>query len=284
MLLTKQILKNSFQGLKLTGVIGLSAILITTSFMHNALYAATSTVATNNVSELTNVLARQIPVNYVKPNYTLQISEYSEPTTANELTTIDAAEIISQEAYRYLNVSLEGKTLELCHSLNDRGISKPTWHANIIIDRFCTLHVKIDSVTGEVHLVTRDQLIPMEKVDPSLENAYHEDIEKKYTERFNANRSKIAILISNSGFIPEKVKSLAYHNLRAGTYYDGPVGKEQPKGVLLSNEIDVTTESGKIYRMTFSEDFTRIDGIDMPDFVASSDTLIAKQIASRTRN
>lgn len=283
MLLSNETIKNSLKGLKISGVIGLSALFSTTCLINSNLYAATSSPATCNVSELTSSLNRQIPTGYIKANYTLKISENSEPTTANELTASDAAEIMAQEIYRYLHINLEGKTIELTHNLTVREGYKPSWHTNIDLDKLCTLHVDIDSVTGETNFVIRNQLIPMSAVDPSLENAFHEDLEKSYTNKFNSNIENIKSLITNSGLIPEKITSITYNNLRAFTKYDGPIGQEKPIGVLLSHDLDVTTESGKKYRLNVSEDFTRIDGIYMPDYVTSSDAAIAKAIATRKR-
>ena len=96
-----------------------------------------------NISKLTSTLYRQAPTGYVKPSYQYKISNSSAPLAATELSATDAAEIMSQEIYRYLKVDITGKTIELSHGVSKIS-SRPGWHGTLQIDSLCTIRLFID--------------------------------------------------------------------------------------------------------------------------------------------
>jgi hypothetical protein len=269
MILSKQIFKNSLRGLRISGLAGLSALLITGGFVYNNLYAATITPTDYNMSELTSTLYRQAPTGYVKPSYTYKVSEYSTKTTANELSAVDAAEIMSQEIYRYFKVDITGKTIELSHGVGKTS-TKPSWHGTLQMDSLCTIRMNIDSVTGELSFIKREILKPITSDSPQTIDA----IKQTITRNLDINCKKVEALIVASNYLPEKIKSVTYNTSRGLTRFEGEIGKEKEIGELIAHIFNVTTVSDKTYEFTISEDLTRIDGIYTPEYVAQMNATI----------
>lgn len=273
MILSKQILKNSIKGLKITGIIGVGTLLITGGLIHNTLYATTITPTTYNISELTSTLYRTVPSGYTKPSYKFTIEPESTSPTTNELSSTDAAEIISQEIYRYFKVTISGKTIDLFHS-PDRLDAKPYWSGCVDIDSNCYISVNIDGVTGEVNSVRRDNRTfnhpianpskDAKKLEKQIDTTAASLI-KVIDSNAKANSKKIQDLITSSGFIPEAIKSVTY--TRCGVAID-----YNPVYITLEPRFKVVTTSGKVYSITLSEDFTSIEGLNLLNPVATSDT------------
>ena len=273
MILSKQILKNSMKGLKISGIIGLGTLVITGGLVHNTLYATTITPTTYNISELTSTLYRTVPNGYTKPPYKFTIDPESTNPTTNELSSTDAAEIISQEIYRYFKVTISGKVIELIHSPADKD-DKPHWSSSVDIDSNCRIYVNIDSVTGEVNSFRRsskssNHLIANPSKDPKIMekqvDATAADLIKVIDSNAKANSKKIQDLIASSGFIPETIKSVTYNRCGVAIYYE-------PTRITLEPAFKVVTTSGNIYLITLSEDFTSIEGLRLLKPVATSDT------------
>ncbi len=272
MIFSKQIIKNSMKGVKISGIFGLSALVITGGLIHNTLYATTITPTTYNISQLTSTLYRAVPNGYTKPSYKFTVDPESTSPTTNELSSTDAAEIISQEIYRYFKVTISGKTIELFHNSQDAD-DKPYWGGSVVIDSNCYIYVNIDGVTGEVNSVRRnhttsDHLIANPSKDAKqLEkqiDATAADLIKTIDNNAKANSKKIQDLITSSGFIPETIKSITYN--RCGLTID-----YKAVSITLKPAFNVVTTSGKVYLITLSEDFTRIEGLMLLKPVAASD-------------
>lgn len=250
--------KNAGKVIKLTSLLGLSAMFIVGGVAHTNLYAATITSV---------AFARQMPDGYSKPNYVVTVKGNSEKATDVELAANDAAEIMSQEIYRYLGTNISGKTLEISYR-DARRAYKSSWQGYIKMDPMCTISVNIDSVTGEINFVSRTALKPVESIKNDGEIVYHEDVQKKYKNKFTSEQKKVETLIAQSGVLPEQVKSITYDRLDSGYYYDETHQDENhPLGELVNHEMKVETVSGKVYVITLSEDFTRIEGIETPEYV-----------------
>lgn len=270
MILSKQIFKNSLKGLKISGLAGLSALLITGGFAHNYLYATTITPTNYNISELTSTLYRQAPADYVKPAYKYIISDYSTKTTTNELSAADAAEIMSQEIYRYFKVDITGKTIELSHNVS-RISSRPHWHGTLKMDSLYTIRLSIDSVTGEISFIDRQLAQPA----TSETSETIEDLKRPILSNLDANCKKAEDLIAASGYLPEKIKSVIFDGSTGLYLYEGPAGKEKIIGEIRGHKFNITTVSDKTYQFTLSEDLTRIDGIDTPQYVTELNATIS---------
>ena len=273
MILSKQILKNSMKGLKISGIIGLGTLVITGGLVHNTLYAATITPTTYNISELTSTLYRAVPNGYTKPSYKVTIDPESGSPTSNELSATDAAEIISQEIYRYFKVTISGKTIELFHSPADK-VDNPHWIGRVDIDSNYRISVNINTVTGEVNSIgRRSKSINHPIANPSKDakqlakqiDTTADSLIKDIDRNAKANSKKIQDLIASSGFIPETIKSVTYNRCSVLINYN-------PVYITLEPIFKVATTSGKDYSITLSEDFTSIKGLRILKPVATSDT------------
>ena len=273
MLLSKQILKNSLRGLKISGILGLSTLVITGGFIHNALYAATITPTTYNISELTSTLYRAVPSGYTKASYNFIVNPGSTNPSTNELSSTVAAEIISQEIYRYFKVNIPGKTIELFHNSQDAD-DKSSWGGRVNIDSSCSIYVNIDSVTGEVNSVRRSSMTSNHLIANPSKNpeemekqvdATAADIVEVINSNAKANSQKIQDLITSSGFIPETIQSITFRRCGIAIHYE-------PVSITLEPAFSVVTTSGKNYIVTLSEDLTSIEGLMLLKPVSPSKT------------
>lgn len=273
MKLSKQILKNSMEGIKIVGTIGLCSAFLIGGFLQNNLYATTIVPVSYDVSTLTSTLYRKVPEGYVKPNYKVEVDSYSDPITANELSSNEIAEIISQEFYRFFKSNLSGKTLSMIHITEDNYY--PYWVSSVDIDANTYLGIRVNGITGEIFSIHKDFNNPTHLISNPSKNieelekqadALAAPIIKKIDNTAKANSQKILELISASGFISEPIESVTYNGCNKG------VNCVQPQGITLYPHFKVVSTSGNVYLITLSEDLSEVNG-----FQNLSDSMIVAQ-------
>lgn len=273
MLLSKEILKNSMKGLKITGCIGISSLLMAGDILHTNLYATTTIPVDYHISELTSTLYREAPTGYVKPNYQIDLKRAPSIQKAGALSYTEIAEIISQEYYRFFHADLSNETIHLTYSEGRHGL-KSSWYADIDKnDNHPEIEMNIDSITGEVNEITSHTYLPTK--DPNVLDTMSAKYNAAIKKDLQGSCKKVQDLITASNWLPEKIKSVTYDcatGMLVGT--DGDYTK--PVSYTMSCRFIVTTESNATYKFYLSPDLTKIESIYAAGYIVELDQAIQR--------
>ncbi len=255
-LLLSSVAKNSFKGVIITTFIGAASLVCTQAIVASELETVTKVPTTYNVSELSYLVDRQIPTNYVKANYEAIYSPNTQSKTPNskDLSIQEAAEIAAQEIFKFSGEKLDNQTLQMSY-FNYPQASRPysIWQASVEITPSYLLQVDINGSTGELIRVTFaggpnidtkfdiDAPSTTELIKERLakvSNQFNPDIDDSY--------AKVRDLVIKAGYIAEPIKSITYQYLSADAF------------AVVAHTFDVTTASNKIHRFSLSEDLTQL--------------------------
>lgn len=273
MLLSKEILKNSMKGLKITGCISISSLLMAGGILHTHLYATTAIPVDYNVSSLTSTLYREAPAGYVKPDYQIDLKRAPSVQEAGTLSYTEVAEIISQEYYRFFKTDLSGETIHLTYGEGRHGL-KSSWYADIDKnDKHPEIKMNIDSVTGEVNEITSHTYLPTK--DPNVLDTMSAKYDAEIKKDLKGSCKKVQELITASNWLPEKIKSVTYDRTTGfliGT--DGDYTK--PVSYTMSCRFIVTTESNASYKFYISTDLTKMESVYSAGYIVELDQAIQR--------
>lgn len=268
MLFSKETFKNSLKGLKLAGVVGMSALIISQTFIHNELFASTLVPATYDVTSLYSAINRSIPDGYVKGTYKIDYTNTDTPRP-NDLSLEEAAEIIAQEIFRLSKQDLSGETLHIYYKPAADGLNS-IWGGSIDDNPNYSALALINSSTGELYSVSYEKYNSADgKVDDTDEAACKSLLSaiKAFKANETANCDKAKKVIAASGYIPEAITAVKYYDSCVSTRYIN--NKALPSSV--SYIFKVTSESGNVYHFTLNEDLTQIVDLYTPSYLLELD-------------
>lgn len=252
--LQKNIVKNSFKGIKIIAFIGGFSLLFTQFIIARELSTTTKVPTTYNVSELSYLVNRQIPTGYVKANYKAiySIGTLSKTPSSKDLSLQEAAEIAAQEIFKLSGEQLDNQTLQMSYYPQTSKASS-SWTAEVDITPSYGISATIDGSTGELTFIRRagghdiDEEFDIDA--PSTNKLIDERLAtgtNQITSQLDASYAKTQNLIAQKGYISDPIESITYVYTSCDAY------------AIVSHTFDIITTSNKHYRISLSQDLTQL--------------------------
>lgn len=114
-----------------------------------ALVNQTKTIPTTYLEKTSPAQPQEIPPGYVKAAYQVKLSAYSEKPVAKDMSMQEAAELGAQNLWRFFQVNLNGKTIEMSYIPNSSFNPRAEWQGIIFEGEIPAYSFLVDAVTGE---------------------------------------------------------------------------------------------------------------------------------------
>lgn len=259
--------KKTTTRIKHTTCISLACAIFFGGIYLNNLYAAQIATPLYDMSELTRTNYHIVPYDYVKPYYTIKVSDSNYKPREKDLTAAEAASIMSQEIYRIFDYCISGDEILLLFDKEGSNATKTKWIGRITLDSTIDsqhIYVAIDGVTGD--LLTASFISYFDSKGAQCLDDFLAPYKASIKSNLYTNYQTVKELITEANLLHEPIKSIVYLSTSGGTISGGTPLETYMTG---EHEFKVITQSGLVYHVEVSLDLLTITGLSTPSYLAS---------------